>query len=79
MDVQRRLNNEKQFDDWTEKKDRGRIYYFEIPGKCGWFSKYLKETDKDEIALRFWQEIYEEKHNLREIYEKYPVDNGHKN
>jgi len=38
----------------------------------------LKETDGDEITLRFWQEIYDEKRNLREIHEKYPVDKGHK-
>ena len=78
MDVQKRLNNEKHFEDWTEKKDGGRIYYFQVPGKYGWFLKYLKETDEDEITLRFWQEIYDEKRNLREIHEKYPIDEGHK-
>ena len=63
MDVQKRLSNEKQFDKWTDKKDGDKIYYFEIPGKYGWFSKYLKETDEDDITLRFCQEIYDEKHN----------------
>jgi len=44
----------------------------------GWKAKYLKKVDKDEITIRFWQEIYDERNILREIHEKYPVDKGHK-
>ena len=40
------------------------------------FQNIEKKTDKDAITLRFWQEIYEQKRNLREIHEKDPVDNG---
>lgn len=78
MNGQKRLINEKEFDKWIEKTDGGRIYSFEIQGKYGWISKYLKETDSNEVTLKFWQEIYDEKQNLREIHEKYPVDKGHK-
>ncbi len=63
---------------WTDNDNEGTIYYFEINGKFGWKANYLKEVDKDEITIRFWQEIYDEKNVLREIHEKYPVDKGHK-
>ncbi|HUZ57379.1 MAG TPA: hypothetical protein VMU83_01190 [Hanamia sp.] len=58
--------------------DDGRIYSFEISGRFGWISRYLKETDVNEITIKFWQEIYDEKGNLKEIHEKYPIDKGHK-
>lgn len=78
MNGQKRLSNEKEYDLWIEKKDGGRIYSFEIIGRFGWTSKYLKETDAEETTLKFWQEIYDENGNLNEIHEKYPVDKGHK-
>ena len=78
MSVQKRLSNEKEYDLWIEKPDGGRIYSFEIIGRFGWVSKYLKETDADEITVKFWQEIYDENENLKEIHEKFPVDKGHK-
>ena len=62
----------------TDNDKVGRIYYFEINDKLGWKAKYLKEVDKDEITIKFWQEIYDEKGILREVHEKYPVDKGHK-
>ena len=78
MNEQKRLGNEKRFDVWIEKPGGGRIYSFEISGRRGWSSKYLKETDADEITIKFWQEIYEENKNLKEIHGKYPIDKGHK-
>ncbi|MDQ2721111.1 MAG: hypothetical protein M3Z26_15290 [Bacteroidota bacterium] len=78
MDQQKRLSNEKQFEEWIEKIDGGRIYSFQISGKHGWIAKYLKETDADETTLKFWQEIYDHKNNLIEIHQKYPIDTGHK-
>lgn len=79
MMSKKRLSNEKEFDEWIEKEDGGRIYSFEIVGRLGWLSKYLKETDADENTLKFWQEIYDENWGLKEIHEKYPIDKGHKN
>ena len=67
-----------KFGSWTDKGTGGRIYYFEIIGKFRWKAQYLKEVDKDEITIRFWLEIYDERNILREIHEKYPVDKGHK-
>jgi hypothetical protein len=78
MNEKKRKANETEFDSWTENDKGGRIYHFEISGKLGWKAKYLKEVDKDEITIRFWQEIYDEKNMLQEIHEKYPIDNGHK-
>ena len=72
------MENEKRFEIWIEKLDGRRIYSFKIHGRHGWISKYLKETDADEITIRFWQEIYDENGNLKEIHEKYPFDKGHK-
>ena len=78
MNDEKRLDNEKKFDVWIEKPDGGRIYSFEISGRQGWSSKYLKETDVDEITIKFWQEIYDENEILKEIHEKYPIDKWHK-
>jgi hypothetical protein len=78
MSAQKRLSNEKEYDLWIAKPDGGRIYSFEIIGRFGWVSKYLKETDADETTVKFWQEIYDENGNLKEIHEKFPVDKGHK-
>jgi len=78
MDEKKRKANETEFDLWTDNDMGGRIYYFEINGKLDWKAKYLKEVDKNEITIRFWQEIYDERNILREIHEKYPVDKGHK-
>lgn len=79
MNGQKRLINEKEFDKWIEKTDGGRIYSFEIQGKYGWISKYLKETDSNEVTLKFWQEIYDEKQNLREFMKNILSIKGIKN
>ena len=78
MNQKKRLSNENEFNSWSDKKDGGRIYSFEILGRFGWISRYLKETDENENTIKFWQEIYDEEGNLKEIHEKYPVDKGHK-
>ena len=78
MNEKKRQKNEEEFDLWIEKEDGGRIYSFEITGRLAWKAKYLKEVDKEETTLKFWQEVYDETNTLREIHEKYPVDKGHK-
>lgn len=40
-------------------------------------SKYLKEVYIEEVTIRFWQEMYDDKNILREVHEKYPVHKGH--
>ena len=73
---QKKIINEKKFSDWQEN-EIGRLYWFEIEGRFGWKAKYLKQVNKDEITIRFWQEIYNNLGILVEIHEKYPIDKGH--
>ncbi|MDQ6901848.1 MAG: hypothetical protein M3139_02405 [Bacteroidota bacterium] len=65
MNERKRKKNEKEFEFWQEIKN-GRIYSFEVLGKLGWKANYLKEVDGEEITIRFWQEVYDEKNILRE-------------
>lgn len=78
MNKKKREKNEAEFESWIEKEDGNRIYSFEISGRMGWKARYLKEVDREEITLKFWQEVYDRNNILREIHEKYPVDKGHK-
>jgi hypothetical protein len=48
-----------------------------VAGRLGWHARYLKEVDASETTLRFWQEVYDDRGNLVELHEKFPVDNGH--
>lgn len=77
MNEKQRLKNEIEYESWIATAEGGRIYSFEIPRKSGWKAKYLKEVSIEEVTIRFWQEIYDEKNILREVHEKYPVDKGH--
>lgn len=38
----------------------------------------MKEVDKNEETVKFYQEIYDPEGHLIEIHEKFPVDLGHK-
>jgi len=75
--VSTRAQNEQKFDGWEDLSGGKRRYYLEIPGRHGWKARYLKDVDSDETTLRFWQEIYDDSHQLIEIHEKFPVDQGH--
>ncbi len=77
MDIQKRLKNQKEFPNWTENDDGSRKYWFEVKGKLGWKARYVKETNSEEITIRFYQEIYNEANVLVEIHEKYPTNKGH--
>jgi dissimilatory sulfite reductase (desulfoviridin) alpha/beta subunit len=72
-----RAQNEKTFETWEELADGGRRYRLDIAGRVGWRARYLKEVDREENTVRFWQEIYDGQGKLVEIHEKYPVDKGH--
>jgi hypothetical protein len=56
----------------------GRRYWLEVMGRSGWKARYVKEVDAEERTLRFYQEIYNERGELVEIHEKYPIDKGHR-
>jgi len=74
----KRQQNEKKFSNWIGLPNGGRKYWYEIKGKSGFKAKYIKEVDKHEETLKFYQEIYDSEGNLMEIHEKFPMDLGHK-
>ena len=73
-----REQNERKFGQWTELPDGGRRYWLDVAGHHGWRGRYLKEVDRQEATVRFWQEIYDASGKLVEIHEKFPVDLGHR-
>ena len=73
----KRRENEKKFGSWSELSTGGRHYFLEVPGLRGWTARYVKEVDVDEQTVKFFQEICDDKRQLVEIHEKYPVDKGH--
>lgn len=77
MDLQRREQNEKKFGNWEKLSDGGRRYWYDVEGHAGWKARYVKEVDGEEDTIEFYQEIYDNKGQLVEIHEKYPVDRGH--
>lgn len=76
--MQKRRQNEKKFPNWIELPDGGRKYWYQIKGKLGFRAKYVKEVDKNEKIVRFYQEIYDAEGNLIEVHEKFPIDLGHR-
>lgn len=78
MPTKKREKNQHKFDNWNDKEDGGRVYWFEISGHHGWKAKYVKEVDKNEKTISFRQEIYNQQNKLVEIHEKYPLNKGHK-
>ncbi|MEW6620352.1 MAG: hypothetical protein AB1422_13630 [bacterium] len=78
MDRDKRRENEQKFGNWVKLENGGRRYFYEVQGRYGWKAQYIKEVDSSEKTIRFYQEIYNEKGELVEIHEKYPVDKGHK-
>ncbi|MBI4777379.1 hypothetical protein HY792_00420 [Candidatus Desantisbacteria bacterium] len=78
MDKDKQRENERKFEDWENLETGGRRYFYEVQGRYGWNAQYIKEVDSSEKTMRFYQEIYNEKGELVEVHEKYPVDKGHK-
>ena len=74
---QKRLQNERKFSDWIDRQGGGRKYWFDVKGRFGWKAKYVKEVNINDETIRFYQEIFDEKGNLVEIHDKFPVDKGH--
>jgi len=52
--------------------------HYEVQGRYGWEARYVKEVDASETTVKFYQEIYDERGNLVEVHEKYPLDRGHR-
>ena len=74
----RRQLNERKFTNWEEVSNGGRKYWLEIKGRHGWKARYIKEVNVMEETIKFYQEVYDDKGNLIEIHEKFPVDKGHR-
>ena len=74
----KRSLNERKFPAWEDLADGGRTYFIEVKGKYGWKARYVKKVDANEETLSFFQEIYNDKSELVEIHEKFPVDKGHR-
>jgi len=74
----KRAKNEKKFSYWEELQGGGRKYWYEIVGKFGFRARYVKEVDEGEETIKFYQEIYDNKGDLREVHEKFPTDLGHR-
>ena len=79
LSLLKKTQHEKRYDSWIPLESGGRIYKKEIIARNGssWMTVYLQEVDEKEMVVRFWQEIYNEKKELIEIHEKFPVDKGH--
>jgi hypothetical protein len=78
VDQQKREQNEKKFGNWEALSHGERRYWYTVKGHAGWKARYVKKVDKDEDTIEFYQEIYDDKEQLVEIHEKYPVDRGHR-
>jgi hypothetical protein len=50
----------------------------DVIGRHGWKARYVKEVDNNEETLRFYQEVFNDKGDLAEVHEKFPLDRGHK-
>lgn len=74
----KRRINEKKFTKSENLPGGGRKYLLEIKGRHGWKARYVKEVDANEETIKFLQEVYDDKGNLIEIHEKFPVDKGHR-
>jgi len=78
VDERKRRQNEKKFEAWEDLPQGGRRYWYEVAGRSGWKTRYVKEVDAEERATKFYQEIYDDQGELVEIHEKYPLDKGHR-
>jgi hypothetical protein len=73
-----REQNERKFPNWIDLPDEGRRYWLDVAGRRGWRARYVKEVDADEQTVSFFQEIYNDRGELVEIHEKFPIDKGHR-
>jgi hypothetical protein len=77
INEKKRLENECKFIQWDIMVEGGRRYWYDIQGRYGWVARYVKEVDKNEKTIRFYQEIFDNHGRLVEVHQKYPVDTGH--
>ncbi len=51
MDVSKRKQNEKEFENWTDRPTGGRKYWFDVIGRNGGKARYVKEVDNQELRI----------------------------
>jgi len=73
----KRAENERKFKNWVELSDGGRRYWYDVIGRHGYWARYVKIVNVDEMTVRFYQEVYDNHSSLVSVHEKYPVDRGH--
>ncbi len=77
MNVTKRRQNEKEFENWTKTSGGGRQYWFDVMGRNGGKARYVKEVDLNETTIAFWQEVFDIHGTMIELHEKFPIDKGH--
>lgn len=72
-----RTQNESKYKQWVHLTEGGRRYWYDVPGRHGYWARYVKVVDVEEVTVRFYPEIYNAQGKLIAIHEKYPLDTGH--
>ncbi|MFQ5629308.1 MAG: hypothetical protein ACE5I1_11145 [bacterium] len=67
-----REQNEKKFSHWDELSGGGRQYWYEVAGRRGWKARYVKEVDKNEAPVRYYQKVYDAQNKLIESHVRFP-------
>ena len=77
--MKKRRKNEKEYRNWDELDDGGRLYWKEIEANddSAKIARYEKQVNKNEKTISFIQKIFNKENKLIEIHEKCPVDKGH--
>jgi len=75
--LKKRRLNEKKFGQWHPLPNGGRQYFYVVEGRRGWKARYVKEVNRHEETVRFYQEIYDDTGKLVEVHYKFPEDLGH--
>ena len=79
MSIKKRRQNEKEYQNWSDTENGGRLYWKETPAgdKSGRVSRYEKMVDCNEATISFIQKILDINRNTIEIHEKFPINKGH--
>jgi hypothetical protein len=79
MIEKKQKQNEKEYSNWIELINNGRLYWNEIKASddSGKKAHYEKEVDSEEHTITFIQKIFDNNGTLIEIHQKYPIDKGH--
>ncbi len=79
MNITKRATNEREYPNWKELENGGRLYWRDIPSKDGSskIARYEKIVDVNENTVSFTQKILNAEGKILEIHEKFPINKGH--